>query len=306
MRESDLILFVVDAQHGLAPVDQELAAMLRKSRRRSCSSSTRSIDPKHEALEADFARLGFDRTVSISAAHGRGISELARDDRRTAAGRNVERRTSRRRTSNRRSRSRSSAGRMPASRRSSMPSCAISARSSANIPGHDARRGRHRLRARRRKFLLIDTAGMRARSKHSTSVEVFSVMRAERTIRRADLCVLVIDADQRRHVAGQKDRRPDPGIAQAIARCPEQVGPGETAARRKEPPSRRLVDGNARGLVLPRLRAGAGRFRGDRRKCRRSSFEFISQIQRAAGARIGTGVLESHAARAPWTKTRRR
>src|SRR6186713_352903 len=44
------------------------------------------------------------------------------------------------------------------------------------------------------KFLLIDTAGMRARSKHSTSVEVFSVMRAERTIRRADLCVLVIDA----------------------------------------------------------------------------------------------------------------
>ena len=43
------------------------------------------------------------------------------------------------------------------------------------------------------KFLLIDTAGMRQRSKHSTSVEVFSVMRAERTIRRADLCVLVID-----------------------------------------------------------------------------------------------------------------
>ena len=40
-------------------------------------------------------------------------------------------------------------------------------------------------------FLLIDTAGMRARSKHSSSVEVFSVMRAERTIRRADLCILV-------------------------------------------------------------------------------------------------------------------
>ena len=35
-------------------------------------------------------------------------------------------------------------------------------------------------------FLLVDTAGIRARSKHSSSVEVFSVMRAERTIRRAD------------------------------------------------------------------------------------------------------------------------
>src|SRR5438045_7853297 len=34
---------------------------------------------------------------------------------------------------------------------------------------------------------------MRRRGKHSSSVEVFSVMRAERSIRRADLCVLVID-----------------------------------------------------------------------------------------------------------------
>jgi len=43
-------------------------------------------------------------------------------------------------------------------------------------------------------FLLIDTAGIRPRGKHSSSVEVFSVMRSERTIRRADLCVLVVDA----------------------------------------------------------------------------------------------------------------
>ena len=43
-------------------------------------------------------------------------------------------------------------------------------------------------------FVLIDTAGIRPRGKHSTSVEVFSVMRSERTIRRAALCVLVIDA----------------------------------------------------------------------------------------------------------------
>ena len=65
------------------------------------------------------------------------------------------------------------------------------------------------------KFLLIDTAGMRARSKHSTSVEVFSVMRAERTIRRADLCVLVIDVtsgvtSQDKKIAGliQESRKP--------------------------------------------------------------------------------------------------
>jgi len=42
-------------------------------------------------------------------------------------------------------------------------------------------------------FVFIDTAGIRGRGKRSTSVEVFSVMRSERSIRRADLCVLAID-----------------------------------------------------------------------------------------------------------------
>jgi GTP-binding protein len=47
-----------------------------------------------------------------------------------------------------------------------------------------------------RKYVLVDTAGIRHRSKHNTSVEVFSVMRSEKAIERADLCVLVIDAAQ--------------------------------------------------------------------------------------------------------------
>jgi len=44
-----------------------------------------------------------------------------------------------------------------------------------------------------RDFVLIDTAGIRRRGKQSTSVEIFSVMRAERSIRRADLCILIVD-----------------------------------------------------------------------------------------------------------------
>ena len=42
-------------------------------------------------------------------------------------------------------------------------------------------------------FTLIDTAGLRPRGKRDNSVEVFSAMRSEKAIRRADLCVLVID-----------------------------------------------------------------------------------------------------------------
>src|SRR3954470_1315449 len=76
MRESDVILFVVDAQHGLAPIDQDLATMLRKSRTPVVLVINKIDHPKHEALESDFARLNFPNLVAISAAHGRGISEL--------------------------------------------------------------------------------------------------------------------------------------------------------------------------------------------------------------------------------------
>ncbi|MCX7827574.1 MAG: 50S ribosome-binding GTPase, partial [Verrucomicrobiae bacterium] len=43
-----------------------------------------------------------------------------------------------------------------------------------------------------RSYLFCDTAGIRHRSKHRTSVEVFSVMRSEKAIQRADLCILVL------------------------------------------------------------------------------------------------------------------
>src|SRR6266404_3312677 len=76
MRESDVILFVVDAQSGVNPIDQELAKLLRKSKRPVVVVVNKIDHDKHEDLDADFAQLGFDNSVGISAAHGRGISTL--------------------------------------------------------------------------------------------------------------------------------------------------------------------------------------------------------------------------------------
>src|SRR5215472_12680915 len=65
------------------------------------------------------------------------------------------------------------------------------------------------------RFVFIDTAGIRRRGKVSSSAEVFSVMRAERGIRRADLSILVVDLTmgvtaQDKRIAGliQKARKP--------------------------------------------------------------------------------------------------
>ena len=67
----------------------------------------------------------------------------------------------------------------------------------------------------RQDYILIDTAGIRPRGKVDNSVEVFSVMRSEKSISRADLCVLVIDATmkvtaQDKKIAGliQEARKP--------------------------------------------------------------------------------------------------
>src|SRR2546422_2448607 len=75
MRESDLILFVVDAQHGLSPIDEELAQLLRRARTPVVLVINKIDDPKHENLDLDFTRLGFQNAVSISAAHGRGSAD---------------------------------------------------------------------------------------------------------------------------------------------------------------------------------------------------------------------------------------
>ena len=75
MREADVILFIVDAQQGLTPIDQELARLLRRSKRPVVLVVNKIDHPKHEDLDLEFQRLGFE-SVSISAAHGRGIDSL--------------------------------------------------------------------------------------------------------------------------------------------------------------------------------------------------------------------------------------
>ncbi len=81
MRESDVILFVVDAQHGLAPIDQELARMLRKSRTPVVLVVNKIDHPKHEALESDFRALGFDARHSDQRGAWTWDSEVARNYR---------------------------------------------------------------------------------------------------------------------------------------------------------------------------------------------------------------------------------
>jgi GTP-binding protein len=215
MEGSDLILFVVDGQDGLNPMDRELGRMIRKLAKPVLLLVNKIDDPKHEERADEFSALGFENVLPISAAHGRGIPELAEK----IVGLLPSEKTQRPTPDVHRSTAKDFASEAfsdetlpelaaadqpmaiaivgrPNAGKSSLINALLRDRRTivSEIPGttrdaididyeHDGKR-----------YLFVDTAGIRQRSRHSTSVEVFSVMRAERTISRADICVLVVDA----------------------------------------------------------------------------------------------------------------
>jgi GTP-binding protein len=188
IESSDVLLFVVDGQDGAMPLDLELAVKLRGSQRPTILVVNKVDAPQHDDFPADFARMGFSPTLGVSAAHGRGIDELvaAIEALLPAA--------------------KGDAGPSEAPRLAFVGRPNVGKSSLVNTILHEARAivspipGTTRdvvdIACERdgRRFILCDTAGIRHRSKHNASVEVFSVMRAEEAIERADLCVLVVDA----------------------------------------------------------------------------------------------------------------
>ena len=193
METADLILFVVDAHDGLTASDQALAQKLRKAKPPVLLVLNKVDDPKHESAFADFARLGFSKSVSVSAEHGRNFSRLcdAIDEVASPLAAETE----------------AIAGDAeavgiklaivgkPNAGKSSLVNAILKDERTivSDIAGttRDAIDLPYTFNGE--KFTLIDTAGLRPRGKRDNSVEVFSAMRTEKAVRRSDLCVLVID-----------------------------------------------------------------------------------------------------------------
>jgi GTPase len=77
VEEADLILFVVDAHAGLAPLDHEVGDRLRRTDTPVICVVNKADNPRREAEGAEFHALGIDPTITISAQHGRNTGDLA-------------------------------------------------------------------------------------------------------------------------------------------------------------------------------------------------------------------------------------
>src|SRR5262249_17961587 len=71
-----LVVLVVDGRAGLTPLDEEIAAVLRRSQRPVLLAVNKLDAVSQDAAAAEGYRLGFARVLAISAEHGRGVAEL--------------------------------------------------------------------------------------------------------------------------------------------------------------------------------------------------------------------------------------
>ena len=289
INESELLLLLVDAKQGLSPIDEELARMLRKSRKPIVLVINKIDDPKHEDLATDFARLGFETSVSISAAHGRGISELLEAiDQLLPAADDIKHQTSN--IKHPAPLAVAVIGR-PNAGKSSLINAIVQRERAivSELPGttRDAvdilyQRGAHQ-------FTFIDTAGIRRRGKHSSSVEVFSVMRAERSIRRASLCVLIVDLTtgvtaQDKRIAGliQKARKASIVVLNKWDLIKPKRGEKQSKAALLAETRRRLFFLDSAPVLIASAHTGENI---------EKLFGLVEKIRSSARKRIGTGVL---------------
>ncbi len=196
---ADLILFVVNSREGLTNVEQNLAQKLRKANHPILLLLNKADTSQLEMPTEEFTKLGFGNGIPVSAAHGRGFVDLCeRIDEiiaPIAAKRDIEQAEVNEKVKADGLKiaivGKPNAGKSSLinailkDERTIVSEIAGTTRDAVDVP-YEFSDELH---------TLIDTAGLRLRSKMDTSVEVFSAMRTGKSIRRSDICLLVIDLE---------------------------------------------------------------------------------------------------------------
>lgn len=186
--ESDLILFLVDVHNGVTDLDEQVAAILRRSNVPVilCANKTDNNEDRYSAPE--FYSLGIGDPYCISAATGSGTGDLldkimemlpVKDEDEAEA--DIPRFAI--------------VGR-PNAGKSSLINAFIG--EDRHIVTEIAGTTRDSIYTRYDKFgfdfYLVDTAGIRKKNKVTEDLEFYSVMRSIRAIENSDVCILMIDA----------------------------------------------------------------------------------------------------------------
>jgi GTP-binding protein len=190
MEEADVIIFLMDGRAGLTAADREVAAMLRKMKKPVFYAVNKVDGDKVEALATEFYELGIANFYPISAAHNRGVGDMM-DDVVAAFPKSAI-------TAEDEELTKIAVIGRPNVGKSSLVNRLLGfERSVANPVAGTTRDSTDTLfTCNKKRYLLIDTAGIRRKGKVSLKIETYSVVDALRSIERADVVLIVINAEE--------------------------------------------------------------------------------------------------------------
>jgi GTP-binding protein len=188
--EADLVLFLVDTKTGITPGDEEIAAILRRTRKPILLIVNKIDDPSRDADAVEFHRLGLGDPIPVSAVHGHGTGDLldlivarlpgvgpaqvGEDAIRVAI-----------------------LGRTNVGKSSLLNTLLGQERVIvAETPGTTRDAIDTVLERGDRTFVLVDTAGLRRKRRQRQGIEYYSELRALQAAERADVALVLVDASE--------------------------------------------------------------------------------------------------------------
>jgi GTP-binding protein len=183
-----VVIFLVDVRDGVVPLDEVVAERLRRANKPVVFAANKADDPKHETGAADFFRLGYGPPIVVSAHQLKGRDELLAAvgdklpaDAATAPPAPVELKLA-------------IVGRRNVGKSTFINSLAKAERVIVSeVPGTTRDSIDVRFERDDKAFLAIDTAGVRKRRSLASDIEFYSLHRAQRSIRRADVVMHFFD-----------------------------------------------------------------------------------------------------------------
>lgn len=190
LEECTAVIFMVDCKTGLTGFDHEFAKIIRRSKKPVFVAANKADTPSKNLEASEFYELNMGEVYPISAENGGGTGELLDELVKTFASEGVE------------------------DPDAGIPKIAIVGRPNAgkssllnvllgnerSIVTDEAGTTRDAIHSRYKMygndFILIDTAGIRKKSKVTEDVEFYSVLRSLRALEESDVCIVVVDAER--------------------------------------------------------------------------------------------------------------
>ena len=211
MTRADLVIFVVDCESGLTSADEQMASMLRRRNIKTVLVANKADGPKADTSLGDFARLGLGTPVGVSAMNNRNLDLLLGEVRKnidlTNAPTEIKTPAMLLAIVGKRNAGKSTLVNAIAEIYEGDPNRVIV----SEVPGTTRDSVDVRFDKDDKTLIVIDTAGVRKKRHMVTNdIEFYSFHRAQRSIRRADVVVMLIDGTE--HIS-----EPDKKLAEYIA-----------------------------------------------------------------------------------------